>query len=75
MFLICSSYEEQPMSVVESYSSLSAFKAGPAVGTACIVGANDIPDGAFFFTPGDFSGQPADDQESRQTLPRSMPHW
>nr|WP_294810611.1 glycosyl hydrolase family 28-related protein [uncultured Sphingomonas sp.] len=51
------------MSVVESYSTLSAFKAGPAVGAACVVGANDIPDGAFFFTSGDFSGQPADDQD------------
>lgn len=59
MFLL--NEEEQHMSTVESYSSLADLKAGTATGAACLVGASGIPDGIFFFTSGDFTGQTDDE--------------
>jgi len=49
------------MATVESFSSLANLKASSATGAACLVGVSGIPDGVFFFTSGDFTGQ-ADDQ-------------
>lgn len=48
------------MAIVNSYSSIVDLKAATASGAACLVESGSVPDGVFFWTTGNFTGQ-ADD--------------
>lgn len=64
------------MSSVESYASLVALRAATASGAACLVAAAGVPDGAFFFTSGDFTGMVDDiDIVESDTVPIAVGAW